>query len=226
MFRKMITKPLVSYIAASLLAPSLVISTADLAFSGLTGGVPSAMVSQGPCSYSLQLQKSVVDRKRYLVKLDAALGGQLAGNSAVEEMYSDIKPASYSADASDYDPWGIGTRSAEPGPVGLDSFSTECISCHDGASAVAIGANVRNDPFASGRHSKHSGTDHPVGMDYQSYVAASGRKYKPIFGLNSKMVLVDGKVGCLTCHDPLNPERKHLVMSDTKSALCLSCHDK
>jgi predicted CXXCH cytochrome family protein len=62
-------------------------------------------------------------------------------------------------------------------------------------------------------------------MDYASY-AAFGRGYRPASMLDPKMVLVNGKVGCLTCHNPLNPERNHLVMSDHRSALCLSCHDK
>jgi predicted CXXCH cytochrome family protein len=63
-------------------------------------------------------------------------------------------------------------------------------------------------------------------MDYQSYVAFGRGKFKHISTFNSKMKFVNGKVGCLTCHDPLNPERGHLVMSDVRSALCLTCHNK
>ncbi|HYS43305.1 MAG TPA: cytochrome c3 family protein, partial [Geobacteraceae bacterium] len=62
-------------------------------------------------------------------------------------------------------------------------------------------------------------------MDYASY-ASFGRGYKQASMLNPKMLLVNGKVGCLTCHNPLNPDKSHLVMSDYRSALCLTCHDK
>ncbi|WP_243688226.1 cytochrome c3 family protein [Geotalea toluenoxydans] len=40
------------------------------------------------------------------------------------------------------------------------------------------------------------------------------------------MVLVDGRVGCLTCHDPLNRKAPHLVASNDRSNLCLTCHIK
>jgi predicted CXXCH cytochrome family protein len=56
--------------------------------------------------------------------------------------------------------------------------------------------------------------------------AAASKDYKSQLGANNKMVFVNGKVGCLTCHNPLNPEKGHLVMSDQKSALCLTCHNK
>jgi len=43
---------------------------------------------------------------------------------------------------------------------------------------------------------------------------------------NTKMIFVNGKIGCLTCHNPLNAEKGHLVMSDRNSALCTTCHNK
>jgi predicted CXXCH cytochrome family protein len=61
-------------------------------------------------------------------------------------------------------------------------------------------------------------------MSYNNYVAAD-RGFKPV-GMNGAMIFADGKVGCLTCHNPLNPEKGHLVMSDRNSALCLTCHNK
>ena len=227
MFANAKTKISMTRIGTPLVIASLIIASVYPACAGFTIGAPSKMLSQGPCLYSTQLQKSVSVRKSYLVKLSAATGGQLPVTSDVEAMYSNIKSVSYSVTvtAADDELWGIGSQPAAAAPVGIDSFSTECISCHDGASALAIGANVRNEPFARGPHSKYSANDHPIGMDYQSYVGANPRKYKAVLGSENKMVFVNGKVGCLTCHDPLNPERKHLVMSDKKSALCLTCHD-
>ena len=225
MISKILIKASVSQVVILGLISSIVVSTSQLAFAGFIG-VPSLMKSQGPCLYSVQLQNSVAERKRYLTKLSAATGGAVASNTTVEEMYSNIKPASYDSDDATNELWGFGAKDVPLKPLGVDTFSTDCISCHDGASAVAIEANWRNRPMGGSLHGKQSGSDHPIGMDYESYVAANSRKYKPLFGLNSKMVFIDGKVGCLTCHDPLNPERGHLVMSDRKSALCLTCHDK
>jgi predicted CXXCH cytochrome family protein len=85
--------------------------------------------------------------------------------------------------------------------------------------------------------------DHPVGFSYQAVydertskgtttglfspsnaVSKSGSKIR-LFGLNQK-------VECSSCHDPhvdytTTPALKpFLVMDNTGSALCLSCHDK
>lgn len=214
MLRK-ISKPSKLQVAVSLLM-ALAAGTPESALSGYIG--PAVMKSKGPCLYSQQLQSSVSERRRYLVKLSQATGGSLAAGSAVEEMYDNIEPAS-----TDSELWGFETKPIAQ-KIGADEFSNECVSCHDGASAVVIGMNLRNDPFRTA-HRSPSGTDHPIGMDYQSYVSANGRNYKQVFG-RGNMVFVNGKVGCLTCHDPLNPERGHLVMSDRQSALCLTCHDK
>lgn len=226
MFRKIFTKALVLQIAVSWLVPSIVIGTTRLAFAGYIG-VPM-LRSQGPCLFSLQLQKSVAERRHYLVKLSSVTGGAFPGNSAVEEMYNNIKTVSYGSEEAptDSELLGFTIKDTKLTQGSIDTFSTDCISCHDGANAVSIEANLKNDPFGRRLHSKSSGSDHPIGMDYESYVAANAGKYKPVFGLNSKMVFINGKVGCLTCHDPMNPEKGHLVMSDEKSALCLSCHDK
>jgi predicted CXXCH cytochrome family protein len=63
-------------------------------------------------------------------------------------------------------------------------------------------------------------------MNYAAYSAMDSHNYKSGASFNSKMIFVNGRVGCLTCHNPLNPEKSHLVMSDYRSALCLTCHTK
>jgi len=194
-----------------------------------TGGVVGAgsiMQAQGPCTFSEQLQKSVSVRKKYLVKLSSLVGETLPSAGAVEDMYSNIKSASYNPEsAAEEDDNFFGTvRSIKKAPVELDSFSADCLCCHDGAGAVSVSVDWRNNPAHLTSLRRPSGSDHPIGMDYESYVS-QGRDYKSV-GLNTKMVFVNGKVGCLTCHNPLNPEKGHLVMSDRGSALCLSCHSR
>jgi predicted CXXCH cytochrome family protein len=107
----------------------------------------------------------------------------------------------------------------------VDPLSKECIGCHDGASGPNVEVNLRNNPAGRGSHVHSFDGEHPIGMIYQSYVDMKPG-YKPISGQERNMVMVNGAVGCLTCHDPLNPAKGHLVKSDKNSALCLTCHDK
>jgi predicted CXXCH cytochrome family protein len=217
----------VQQITISWLITFTIVCMAQLAFGGAIVGT-SIMTSQGPCAFSVQLQKSVSVRKRYLVKLSALTGGPASSGGAVEDMYSNIKQASYNPDVAapdEDDLWGFGSTATKE-PAGLDPFSTDCMCCHDGAGAVSVAVDWRNNPAGLRSLRTPHGTDHPIGMDYESYVASRSRDYKPVTGLNSKMIFVNGRVGCLTCHDPLNPERGHLVMSDRQSALCLTCHGK
>ncbi|HBG07052.1 MAG: hypothetical protein A2075_22080 [Geobacteraceae bacterium GWC2_58_44] len=215
-------------LAISCLVGGVVMGLAQMAgaFAPLT---PSTSPGKELCAYSLQLQKSVSVRRQYLVKVEQALGGSSMAGNAVEDMYGNIEPAAYSEDdshergRSGISSFFFGTPTAKRA-LAIDSFSTDCVSCHDGAGASSIGVDLRDRPFDRKSRVASFTSDHPIGMTYSSYVAAN-RGYKPI-GTDTKMIFVDGKVGCLTCHDPLNPERGHLVMSDRNSALCLTCHDK
>lgn len=225
MLAKSVSKAPVRHVVVSSMLLALALGALEPAFAGSLGGV-SIHRSEGPCSFALQLQNSALEKRRYIARLGEATGDRFAGNSAVEQMYDNIEPASYDPDqdgASD-DIWGFSFKKGPVETVGFDAFSRECITCHDGGNAPLVDPSNRNNPFARGKHGFAS-TDHPIGMEYERYVAANNRKYKPVFG-GGKMVFINGKVGCLTCHDPLNPERGHLVMSDRNSALCSSCHNK
>jgi predicted CXXCH cytochrome family protein len=181
------------------------------------------------CLFSQQLQASASARNKYVSKLVAVIGGSVQEASPVEQMYGNIKKASYSE--SEYDTeqperdiWGFEVKQTVR-PIGLDPFSADCLSCHDGVGASPVAAVLKNNPFSKRHDALPGSSDHPIGMDYNAYAGAN-RGYKSLFGVNNKMVFVDGKVGCLTCHDPLNAEQGHLVMSDQHSALCLTCHNK
>lgn len=165
------------------------------------------------CALSIEMQKKGF-RVQYMQKVakyqDGAVGDRL---SSVEEMYGNVQQASFFADEED---------DAMVNSVGVDPLSLDCLGCHDGSRASNVTINLKNDPYK--RLRSDAEMDHPIGMDYSAYVARNNG-YKPIFG-KSRLVLVDGKVGCLTCHDPTNQERGHLAMSDRNSALCLTCHSK
>lgn len=102
----------------------------------------------------------------------------------------------------------------------LDSFSAGCITCHDGIVSRKDLLNFRNDPET--RMQMISGK-HPIGMNYERY-ASRRDTLKKTDDLNSKLVLVGGKVSCVTCHDPLNPEKNHLALNDNGRDLCMECH--
>jgi predicted CXXCH cytochrome family protein len=156
---------------------------------------PATLQSTRPCSFAEELQESVTIRDQYTAKLVATLDRTVSASNM----------------------------------IGIDTLSADCLGCHDGVGALSVTTVFKNNPFKrSGLPNsdlKMIGMDHPIGMDYGRYAAAS-EDYKPLFGISNKMVFVNGKVGCHTCHDPLIPEKGHLVMSDRDSALCLACHNK
>ncbi|MBU5614568.1 cytochrome c3 family protein [Geomonas azotofigens] len=191
-------------------------------------GTMGSSASGETCAYTLQLQSSVEARRDYLVKIDAVRGSTYTAGSTVEDMYGNVVPAAYSDDDSSatgsltviFSAKKLTAKSAGT----IDSLSANCLSCHDGVGASQINVELRDRPFDRRPMVNSFTSDHPVGMTYDSYVAAN-RGYKNV-GPNTKMIFVNGKVGCITCHDPLNTEKGHLVMSDYGSALCKTCHDK
>lgn len=106
-----------------------------------------------------------------------------------------------------------------------------CLRCHDGTvardtlSAVA-GDNKRRIHRSSLFDLGHGNGDHPVGIRYPSIDKGFHPTNKVIAG--GAVVLPDGKVECISCHDPHNTsgEKYMLVTSNKRSALCLTCHKK
>jgi len=93
----------------------------------------------------------------------------------------------------------------------LDVFSLECLSCHDGTMA-----NEAHFAFGSG---KPIGNSHPIGVvlpDTKAFL-------HPFPGSN--VILIKGRVSCVTCHD-IEAPGDHLAMNNANSALCFSCHQK
>ncbi|MBJ6751564.1 cytochrome c3 family protein [Geomonas anaerohicana] len=191
-------------------------------------GTMGSSANSETCAYTLLLQNSVQARRDYLVKVDEVRGSTYAAGGAVDDMYGNVVPANYSDDQ----PTGgltvifkaLTKQSTTRATGTLDSLSASCLSCHDGIGASQINVELRDRPLDRRSMVNSFTSDHPVGMTYDAYVAA-GRGYKDV-GSNTKMLFVNGKVGCLSCHDPLNTEKGHLVMSDNGSALCKTCHDK
>ena len=100
----------------------------------------------------------------------------------------------------------------------LDELSAGCISCHDGS--LGKGGNVR---MKSGDSSVSD--SHPIGIDYNS-ISYRKHGYRNIHNVRTEIKFVDGRLGCLSCHDLNNKEKSHLAAPLKGSALCFSCHAK
>lgn len=104
----------------------------------------------------------------------------------------------------------------------LDSFSAGCLACHDGKSASMVRPVITNSPNKKISMSMIA-TKHPIGMDYEKY-SASNKTLKSLDEMNQNLTLTGGRIGCVTCHDPLNPARNHLRSTKTGIDLCSACH--
>ncbi len=106
-----------------------------------------------------------------------------------------------------------------------------CIRCHDGTLAPETITGVEGDRYPNKHHpglsqAGHGTTDHPVGVEYPQF--DEGFHPAPTVLAGGKVWLPDGKVECMSCHDPHDQsgEGKMLVRSNARSALCLTCHKK
>jgi predicted CXXCH cytochrome family protein len=104
----------------------------------------------------------------------------------------------------------------------INDNSRECLSCHDGT--ISTEATTQFEGL-SWEHGKSIGLSHPIGVDYEEVYMKKRRLYHPPGNLDPRIVLIDGKIGCETCHNHYSKNKKHLVMDNFRSRLCLSCHN-
>jgi predicted CXXCH cytochrome family protein len=138
---------------------------------------------------------------------------------------------------STYTPYTSSTAKAIAGqPTGA---SLTCLSCHDGTIAlgellsrsksVTMSGGVTTMPAGNSNLGTDLSDDHPVSITYNSALAAArnGELVNPAT-LTGRVKLDNrGQLQCTSCHDPHdNSSGKFLVMPNTASALCMSCHVK
>lgn len=108
-----------------------------------------------------------------------------------------------------------------------------CLSCHDGTLA-SDNSNTHklNSTQNFGNDLRKS---HPISFKYDSYLALKDAGlFDPTSspsGLGGSIhddLLIDGNLECISCHDihGINGIKSHLVKSNNKSRLCLTCHNK
>lgn len=110
-----------------------------------------------------------------------------------------------------------------PGPTSLI-----CLGCHDGtvatstiSSAHAMLAGVR-EGFAM--PDGFVWRDHPIGVPYPS----NRREFRLPAFVEKQLRLPEGRVECISCHDPHNASGLPalLAVSNKRSNLCVTCHIK
>lgn len=105
--------------------------------------------------------------------------------------------------------------------VDLDSYSLQCMSCHDDKSGNAPNRiGLENSGIM-----RHLGTSlsHPIGRVYDKSISFGG--YRPRSMLPAVVLLPDGKIGCVSCHEGYSKKHGGLTVDNKGSALCLTCHD-
>ena len=150
--------------------------------------------------------------------------------SAVQYLWNRSDPA------DPYIPYYSSTLEADVGqPTGSSRL---CLSCHDGT--IALGAvasstteiKLRDDIRLMPENSASNlGTDlsddHPISFKYDEMLTLEDRRLREPSTLPPQVKLEYGQLQCTACHDPHhNPYGNFLVMDNTASALCVSCHDK
>ncbi len=98
----------------------------------------------------------------------------------------------------------------------IDALSLQCMGCHNNQ-GDAGGIQVTATGLV--RHNS-GGANHPIGMDYPTM--SSGFKSKSM--LPTAIWLPNGKLSCVSCHQPYKKEHGQLVVTNSGSLLCIQCH--
>lgn len=105
--------------------------------------------------------------------------------------------------------------------AGLDSETQDCMACHDGLAAGDAGGG--HSPVRMGFDRP---TEHPLGVPLVTRNAGQQNEIRFVAkgALDPRIHLFDGRVGCGSCHNVYSKHDNLLVMSNTRSQLCLACH--
>jgi len=113
-------------------------------------------------------------------------------------------------------------------PTSLDRSSVLCLSCHDGVTAqdVFTGAHAVSwsTPLGASTLPISGRVSHPIGI--RMPLGDSTYRSPAEVQASGLVKLPDGRVQCISCHDPHNTDRHPamLVQSNRGSRLCLACH--
>ncbi len=101
--------------------------------------------------------------------------------------------------------------------AGVDSYSIQCMDCHEShgdSNAPSIDRNMIM---------RHNGVNHPIAVKYAEAARAGG--YRPVELVMRRILLPNGRISCISCHDGYNSAHGKLATPTIGSALCFECHD-
>lgn len=101
----------------------------------------------------------------------------------------------------------------------LDPYSLHCLGCH---ADKTRGGTVAVDQRGLLRHASGA-VNHPIGMRYPGNRPTA--RFHPAARLRAQILLPDGRLSCVSCHEGYTEKHGALVMPNHGSALCLECHD-
>ncbi len=111
-----------------------------------------------------------------------------------------------------------------------------CLSCHDGTIAlgsvlsqgqqIQMAGSLTTIPPGSTNLGTDLSDDHPVSFRYDTFLVSRDPKLRPPSGLPAEIRLdANQELQCTACHDAHdNSSGGFMVMSNTNSQLCTSCH--
>ncbi|MBA4146638.1 MAG: hypothetical protein H0X66_00880 [Verrucomicrobia bacterium] len=150
---------------------------------------------------------------------------------------SDLMPLwnHHTSAVDNYTPYSSTTLKATVGqPTGASKL---CLSCHDGTVAlgmvysrttpIAMQNSVTTMPDGPSNVGTDLSSDHPISFVYDSALAAAHGQLKDPSTLTERVRLDhNNEMQCTACHDPHNNQYGNfLVMDNTASAICITCHD-
>ncbi len=132
------------------------------------------------------------------------------------------------------------TSSTTKGAMGQPNGSSLlCLSCHDGTIAlgevlsrtanITMAGAVTLLPAGVGRLGTDLSDDHPVSFAYNAalFTASAGELANPTLLTGKVKLDASGRMQCASCHDAHdNTNGKFLVVPNTASALCITCHTR
>ncbi len=82
----------------------------------------------------------------------------------------------------------------------LDAESQQCMACHNGAFGQHIELRPAGAPLEFEQSRNVKTKNHAIGMDYSIAYEANPQEYVAPHALDKNVRLIEGKVGCLSCH--------------------------
>lgn len=110
---------------------------------------------------------------------------------------------------------------ADLSDYGIDEYSIQCLDCHMNKGDINLNSRSRaNDAVM--RHTI-GGLNHPIGQYYAN--SRQTGKFHPESEHAETILLPNGQVSCVSCHQPYTQEHGKLTVPKGGSRLCFECHD-